>query len=542
MTAPRRARPHLGVMRALLVYPAFPRTYWGAEHAMPLAGKRSLLPSLGLLTVAALLPRAWELRYHDLNVRPLGDGDLAWADVVLLSGMQVQQASLVEVAARARRLGKRVIVGGAWASTSPDAVAPHADCVVVGEAEALVGPLAAALERGEAPPRRMQAAERPDVASSPTPRFDLLDPGAYQSIGVQFSRGCPFSCEFCDIIEVFGRTPRSKSPAQLLAELDAVYRTGFRGSLFIVDDNFIGNKVAARRLLGPLAAWMRAHRDPFDLYTEASVNLASDDALIDAMVEAGFTSVFVGIETPSPEALRATRKLQNASIDLDAAVRKLCERGLEVMAGFIVGFDCDDAQSIERLREWIARAPIPLAMVGVLAALPGTQLARRLQREGRLLGDCGGDQLGRTNFVTRLDEGVLLDGYARLLADLYSPEAYFARAERALALCPVERSRFRHRPRHAVACLARSLIAQGVRSPYRRTYWRFLARVLRRAPRRLARAFGLAITGEHMIRYTAEDVLPRLRAAIEESAANRRRSTAPDADHRAGDRFTANAL
>jgi radical SAM superfamily enzyme YgiQ (UPF0313 family) len=500
----------------LCVYPRFPKTYWGAEYTMPLTGKRALLPPLGLLTVAALLPPQWPVRLCDMNVNELSDELLEWADVVFLSGMIVQRDSLLGVARRARSLGKPVVAGGPYASTSPEALAAEVDCVVVGEAEDLIAPLCDAILRGELP-ARMEAAERPDVSKLPPPRFNLLEAEAYQSFGVQWSRGCPFNCEFCDIIEVFGRKPRLKSAEQLTRELDAVLATGHRGSVFIVDDNFIGNKVEARRVLPALAAWMRAHGDPFDLYTEASVNLASDDALIDAMVDAGFSSVFLGIETPSEEALRETQKLQNTALDLDAGVRKLTERGLEVMAGFIVGFDSDDAGAVERQREWIASSPIPLAMVGLLTALPGTQLARRLEKEGRLLADSGGDNFARPNFVTRTDEVTLLDGYARLLEDVYRPDAYFDRAARALEICPKDRSRFRHRLRYGIGCVVRSLIHQGVFSDYRREYWRFLWRAVRAAPGRFGRVIGYAIQAEHMIRYTREEVVPRLRRALAEA-------------------------
>ena len=503
--------------KVLCVYPKFPRTYWGAEYALPLCGKRTLLPPLGLLTIAALLPSDWPVRLCDMNVKPLDDADLDWADVVFLSGMIIQRDSLLAVARRARARGKRVVAGGPYANTSADVLAAEVDCVVVGEAEELMPALCAAIERGELP-ARMQASARPDVSVLPPPRYELLqDASAYQSIGLQWSRGCPFNCEFCDIIEVFGRKPRTKSAAQLGRELDAIYATGYRGSVFIVDDNFIGNKVEVRRMLPALGAWMRAHGDPFDLYTEASVNLATDDRLIDAMVDAGFSSVFLGIETPSEEALRETQKLQNTALDLDVAVRKLVSRGLEVMAGFIVGFDSDDAGAVERQREWIARSPIPLAMVGILTALPGTQLETRLRAEGRLVEDSTGDNFARPNFVTTLDEPTLLAGYARMLAEVYSPENYFARAERALAACPEERTRFRHRLRYGLGCLVRSLVWQGLFSNYRWAYWRFLLRAVRRTPGRFARAIAFCIQGEHMIRYTREDVLPRVEQAIDDA-------------------------
>jgi radical SAM superfamily enzyme YgiQ (UPF0313 family) len=515
-------------MKVLCVYPAFPKTYWGQEYSLPLLGRKSLLPPLGLITVAGLLPPDCEVRLVDLNVRPMGPDELDWADVVFLSGMLIQRESLHQVASAARRRGKPVVAGGAYASTSPDVLAPHVDCVVVGEAEELIAPLVEHLKRGTLP-ARMEAAERPDVSKVPTPRYDLLDASAYQSIGVQWSRGCPFNCEFCDIIEIFGRKPRTKSAAQLCRELDAIYATGHRGAVFVVDDNFIGNKVEARRMLPELGKWMRAHKDPFGLYTEASVNLAADDGLIDAMVDAGFNAVFLGIETPSEEALRETQKLQNTVMSPEAAVDKLIRRGLDVMAGFILGFDVDDKKAIDRLHEWIAQSPIPLAMAGILTALPSTQLERRLAAEGRLLSQSEGDSFGRPNFVTMLDEVELLEGYYRLLESVYSADSFFDRSLRSIELRPKDQSRFRREWSHSIACLARSLFHQGLLSRYRGEYWRFLYRTVTRAPSRIGRAIALAINAEHMIRYTAEDLLPRLRRAIHDAKTRKRQPLPPTA-------------
>ena len=383
-------------MHTLLVHPAFPKTYWGMEYARLLTRRSALLPPLGLLTVAALLPSDWSVRLIDMSVEPLLDEDLAWADVVFVGAMQIQQESFHEVIRRAHSLGKTVIAGGAYPTTEPEA-AGNADCVVIGESEELIGPLCRDIANGTIKPR-YKADSRPDVTRSPVPRYDLLHIEAYQSIGVQFSRGCPFNCEFCDIIEVFGRVPRTKTPEQLLREFDAIYAAGFRGMLFLVDDNFIGNKRAAKTMLPEVAGWMRAKNFPFDIYTEASINLASDDRLIDLMLDAGFSSVFIGIETPSRESLAETQKIQNMRLDLTLAVEKLTRKGLEVMAGFIVGFDADDAGIFERQFTFIQNSPIPLAMVVILSALPGSQLWRRLEKEGRLVEDWSGENFGRANF------------------------------------------------------------------------------------------------------------------------------------------------
>jgi radical SAM superfamily enzyme YgiQ (UPF0313 family) len=499
-------------MHTLLVNPVFPKTYWGMEYARLLTRRSALLPPLGLLTVAALLPSDWTVRLLDMSVEPLLDEDLKWADVVFVGAMQIQQESYHEVIRRAHSLGKTVVVGGAYATTDPDA-SRDADCVVIGESEELIGPLCSDILNGALKPR-YKAENRPDVTRSPIPRYDLLRVEAYQSIGVQFSRGCPFNCEFCDIIEVFGRVPRTKPAAQLLREFDAIYATGFRGMLFMVDDNFIGNKKAAKTMLPEVAEWMRAKQYPFDIYTEASINLAADDKLIDLMLDAGFSSVFVGIETPSQEALAETQKVQNLRLDLTVAVEKLTRKGIEVMAGFIVGFDVDDPGIFERQYTFIQNSPIPLAMVGILSALPGSQLWRRLEKEGRLIEDWSGENFGRANFRTIMPEKVLLDGYKKLLADVYEPDAYYARCLRVLELWPSKRpSRFRFPIGYALGTLLRTIWRQGVKAPYRGAFWRFVAKAIWRVPHLVPRFVSQVVNGEHAIRFTHEDVMPRLAAA-----------------------------
>ncbi|MCC6748398.1 MAG: B12-binding domain-containing radical SAM protein [Deltaproteobacteria bacterium] len=533
-------------MRALLVYPRFPRTYWGQEYTHAITGKRAVLPPLGLLTVAALCPAHWRLRLVDLNVEPLSDADLAWSDVVLLSAMRVQQESFHEVVRRAHAAGKRVVAGGPYVTTDPEA-APEVDHLVLGEAEDLLPGFLAALEAGDAPARVGPAAARPDPAKSPPPRFDLLKVQHYTAVGVQFSRGCPFNCEFCDIIEIFGRVPRTKSPEQFVAELDAVRATGYRGAVFVVDDNFIGNKVAAKRMLGALGTWSRTHAFPFDFFTEASVNLAGEDALVAALVAAGFSAVFLGIETPSREALAETHKRQNLHLELDRAVEKLVSSGLNVMAGFIVGFDADDAQIFERQHEFISRSPIAMAMVGMLTALPGTQLWRRLKAEGRLRHVSEGGNQGRSNFVTRLPEDELVAGYERLLARLYEPRAYFGRALRSLELQRgAKASPYRRPLGFAARALALSIWKQGVRGSYRAEYWRFLAQAALLGRQSFARGMAFAIAGEHMIRFTAEDVLPALactggprESAVEEATASAAATTSRRAARAAASRGSA---
>jgi radical SAM superfamily enzyme YgiQ (UPF0313 family) len=496
----------------LLVHAAFPVTYWGFQHSLRVIDKRAALPPLGLISVAALLPRAWTLRVVDVNVESLDDDAIAWADVVLVSGMLVQKTSMLEIVARARALGRRTIVGGPACTTSPQLFA-DADHVFCGEVEERVDALLAAIERPGAPHMLGGIPDkRPKLSSVPSPRYDLLDLRAYRSMSIQYSRGCPYDCEFCDIVEVFGRVPRTKPTPQVLAELDALYELGWRGQVFFVDDNFIGNKKAVRALLPDVERWQAAHDFPFSFYTEASVNLARDPELLSAMTRAGFESVFLGLETPSPEALRASNKKQNIGVDLAEAVDMITRGGIEVMGGFIVGFDADDPSVFELQRAFIEGSPIPLAMVGMLTALPGTALHRRLEKEGRLVSHASGDQFGRPNFAPRMGEQALLDGYARLMARLYSDEGYFARVGLLVDRLGAP-PRARKTTLLDAIIVLRAIVLVGLLGERRAWFWRTLARAVRRGPHAIRVAIGHSVMAEHMIRYTREHVLPRIRSA-----------------------------
>jgi len=503
-------------VKILLVYPAFPMTYWGFQLSLRLIGKRATLPPLGLVTLAAVLLSSWTLRLVDLNVEELTDGDIRWADAVLTGGMLVQSDSLHEVVRRAKAHGRPVVAGGPGPSTSPDAFA-EADVVFCGEIEGRTAELVAALEDPESGSRKLepQPGTYPELTNVRVPRYDLLDRSQYCSLSLQYSRGCPFKCEFCDIIELYGRRPRVKSTSQVLAELDELHRLGYRGSLFIVDDNFIGNRTAVRELLPALTQWQREHDRPFDFYTEASVNLASDLRLVRAMVEAGFTSVFLGIETPSRTALAAAGKSQNLKLDLSEAVDLLTREGLEVMGGFIVGFDGDDSGIFDAQRELIGSAPIALAMVGVLQAMPGTALWRRLDKEGRLRKDSAGDQFGRPNFLPAMGERELLEGYRDLLRDLYRPEAYYRRCQAYVERAGRQRTSG-GKGLFDMLAVVRAVLHVGIVSDHRRLFWRLIGKVFSQAPHTLRRAIVHVVQGEHLIRYTQQTVLPRLQAAIDE--------------------------
>jgi radical SAM superfamily enzyme YgiQ (UPF0313 family) len=500
--APAARRDDAGPRRVLLVYPEFPDTYWSFRHALSFVGKRSAFPPLGLLTVSAMLPATWERRLVDLNVGPLADDDLAWADLVFVSAMMVQKDSLDEVVARAKARGKRVAVGGPYVSTAPDAV-PHADHVFVGEAEETVPQFLADLAAGE-PRRTYRVGERPALSLTPVADFGLVERRRYSSMSIQYSRGCPFQCEFCDIIEVYGRVPRTKSNAQVLAELDALFAAGWRGLVFVVDDNFIGNKKNVKRLLPELERWSERNGRPFVFATEASVNLADDDGLLDLMRRAGFTRVFLGIETPVVESLNEAQKGQNTKRDLVASVRKIQSYGIEVMAGFIVGFDNDPENIFDLQVEFIRESAIPLAMVGLLTALPDTQLWRRLKREGRLLAESSGNNTdGSLNFVPKMDAGDLVDGYKSVLRAIYGPAEYYDRALASL-------ERVARRPptalagpsRENVVALARVAFALGVRDGARRDFWKYLFRVALDHRDQFGHAVTLAAMGYHFRKHT----------------------------------------
>ncbi len=486
-------------MNVLLVYPEYPDTFWSFKHALPFLGKRSAYPPLGLLTVSALLPRGWSKRVVDLNVRSLKDGELDWADVVFFSAMIVQGPSLREQIARCKLRGLRTVVGGPIASTQDPNLA-EADHIVEGEAEELIAELASDLERGVARPH-YKAPRLPDVTLSPLPELHLASLRRYGAMPLQYSRGCPFTCEFCDIIEIYGRRPRTKTPEQVCAELTQIYKLGWRGRVFLVDDNFIGNKKSVKVLLPRLVEWMRDHKFPFSLVTEASLNLAEDLELLRLMREAHFTSVFLGIETPVAESLKETTKFQNLRMDLLESVRLIQSYGMEVMAGFIVGFDNDPPDVFERQIQFIREAAIPLSMVGLLSALPNTQLWRRLKAEGRLLKESlGSNTLLDMNFIPKMDAEKLLAGYRRILETIYSPGEYFQRVQAYLselgagARTPIVFA--------DVLAFLRSLWKQGLVSNYRKEYWKFVMQAAHRHRQHFDKAITLAIIGHHFFQLT----------------------------------------
>ena len=503
-------------MRALLVYPRYPTTYWSFEEALALAGQRALMPPLGLITAAALLPAHWELRLVDTNVRPLGPDDWAWAELVICSAMLVQKRDLEHCIREARGRGLPVAVGGPFASSTPDAPELRlANYLVLDEGEITIPLFLEALARGEQRGRFHSGGQKPDITRSPIPRFDLLDLAAYNVMAVQFSRGCPFQCEFCDIIVLYGRKPRTKEPAQLLAELDALHRLGWRGEVFLVDDNFIGNKRNVKRLLPELLAWQLQRGFPFAFTTEASVDLAAEPELLTGMAQCRFHRVFLGIETPDAESLAGAQKHQNTRHPLVEAVDAISAAGLQVMAGFILGFDGEAPGAGERIVDFVNATGIPLAMVGVLQALPNTALWLRLAGEGRLL-ESGepfthGVQTHLLNFSPSRPMAEIAAEFLACFDALYEPSAYL---HRAYAYCQKlglprwprlgQQRHGRTRPWRVLAALC---WRQGMRRSSRWLFWRQLALMAMRRPQLLNDYLWMLLVEEHMLRY--RDVIHR---------------------------------
>jgi radical SAM superfamily enzyme YgiQ (UPF0313 family) len=485
-------------VNALLVYPEFPDTFWSFKHALKFIRKPASSPPLGLLTVAAMLPADWQLRLVDVNVRAVTDADLAWADRAFVSAMAVQQASAEQILARCRAAGVRTVAGGPLFTAQPERFG-EVDHLVLNEAELTLPAFLADLAQDRA--RRIyRTADFADLGASPVPRWDLVDLRAYASMAVQFSRGCPFDCEFCDVTVLFGHRPRVKRAAQIIAELEGLYDLGWRGSVFFVDDNLIGNRKSLKNeLLPALVEWRKGRRGlPF--HTQVSINLADDERLMRMMAEAGFDQVFVGIETPDETCLTECSKKQNLNRDLVEDAKRMQRAGLEVQGGFIIGFDSDSPGTVERLLAYVQQSGIVTAMVGLLQALPGTRLYDRMRRSGRLREQGSGDNVdGTTNIVPTFGLD-LRAAYRDALRRLYAPRAYYRRVRTLLR----EYRPPRLKPRLDVsylsqqaAAFARSVVRLGIVGRERLEYWKLLAWTLFRRPRAFSLAVTLAIYGYH---------------------------------------------
>ncbi|MBD1945593.1 B12-binding domain-containing radical SAM protein [Coleofasciculus sp. FACHB-712] len=496
-------------MRVLLIYPLFPKSFWSFEKAIALVGRKALLPPLGLVTVAAILPQQWEFKLVDRNVTQITEADWDWADLVILSAMIVQKEDFLVQIQEAKRRGKPVAVGGPYPTALPDeAKTAGADYLILDEGEITLPMFVEALERGENTGIFRSGEEKPDVTQTPIPRFDLLEFSAYADMSVQFSRGCPFQCEFCDIIVLYGRKPRTKTPAQLLAELERLYELGWRGTIFMVDDNFIGNKRNVKLLLKELKPWMVKHSYPFSFITEASVDLAQDQELIDMMVQCNFGSVFLGIETPDEESLALTRKYQNTRDSLSEAVHAITRSGLRVMAGFIIGFDGEKRGAGERIVQFVEKTAISIAFFSMLQALPNTALWHRLNKEGRLRSELANiNQTTLTNFVPTRPLEEIAREYIEAFWKLYEPERFLNRAYRqSMVLAQAKYPKIRRTTKKKLtwATLRPLLIIlwkQGVVRKTRWQFWRNLYSLYRHYRGGLRRYISLCSELEHFLEY-----------------------------------------
>jgi radical SAM superfamily enzyme YgiQ (UPF0313 family) len=482
-------------MRVLLVYPEFPDTFWSFKHALQFIRKRASLPPLGLLTVAAMLPEAWDKRLVDLNVCKLTERDLQWADVAFVSAMVVQREAARAAIARCKAAGLKVVAGGPLFLHEYEQF-EEVDNFVLNEAELTLPPFLSDLERGCA--QRVYSADGfADTQQTPIPLWHLLDLKHYATMAIQFSRGCPYNCDFCNVTVMLGHRPRLKTAQQILAELDALYALGWRESVFFVDDNLIGNKRVLKESLLPALIKWRKGKVGMTFHTEASINLADDEELMHMMSEAGFDMVFVGIETPSEESLSECGKKHNKNRDLIEDIKRIQRHGMQVQGGFIIGFDSDTPSIFQRQIDFIQKSGIVTAMVGLLQAPMGTRLYQRLAHEGRLLGSFSGDNVdGMTNIIPKMNLQVLHKGYETVIRSLYTPANYYARVETFLRefkppkiTVPLD---FQY-----ILAFFRSILRLGIVGKDRLEYWKFFFWALLRRPRLFPLAITFAIYGYH---------------------------------------------
>jgi len=484
--------------KILLVYPKYNETFWSFKKILNIINKKSAFPPLGLITVSAMLPKQWEKKMIDLNFETLTDQDIRWADYVFISAMIVQQESSDMVIKKTQQLGKPVVVGGPLFTTGWENYL-HADHLFIGESEDTINEFIQDVENGTLK-KKYVCESFPDISKSPIPDWSLVDISKYNSLCIQFSRGCPFNCEFCDIVKLNGRVPRTKSSDQIIAELEVIYSKGYRGGLFFVDDNFIGNKGKLKKEhLPAIIAWQKKRHFPFSLNTQVSVNLADDERLMQLMVDAGFTAVFVGIETPDPAGLEECSKFQNQNRDLIDSVKKMQKMGFEVQGGFIVGFDSDTPSIFQRQIDFIQKSGIVTAMVGLLTALPKTRLYQRLKETKRLVGDtCANNTSALSlNFIPKMDKKVLLDGYKKIIDNIYAPKMYYERIKTFISnYKPPKRGLQKLKLYHIKAFFA-SLWLLGIKDRGRKYFWKLLAWSLFKHPTKLPYAIGFSIIGIH---------------------------------------------
>jgi radical SAM superfamily enzyme YgiQ (UPF0313 family) len=482
-------------MNVLLIYPKFPDTFWSFTYALSFIGKKAAFPPLGLLTVASMLPPEWSKRLVDVNVDGLTDKDLSWADMVFIGGMAVQRKSAQHIVTRCKALNLKVVAGGPLFTSEPNEF-PEVDHLMLDEAELTLPAFLSDLQNGQ-PKKVYRASAFSNLCDTPAPSWDMIKMNRYASMSLQFSRGCPFNCEFCNVTALFGHKPRLKTSQQVTTELDRIYASGWRSSIFFVDDNFIGNKDYLKTHLLPALIEWRKDKKGCVFFTEASINLADDPELLHMMVRAGFDSVFIGIESPDEVSLTECHKTQNKNRDLLESVAILHRSGLQVMGGFIVGFDSDRPSIFQRQIDFIQKSGIVTAMVGMLQAPPGTRLFDRLQRESRVINTFSGDNVdGTTNIIPRMGIDRLLIGYQSIMKQIYAPKNYYHRVKTLLKELkapeinqPINVQRF--------LSLFRSAFRLGVLGKERVQYWQLMIWTLICKPRLISVAITLSIYGYH---------------------------------------------
>lgn len=491
-------------MNVLLVYPQFPdTTFWRFNHALRFIGKKASLPPIGLLTVAAILPGIWTKRLIDMNIYDLTDSDIEKADLVMISAMSVQKKSAMDVIDRCTRLGVPTVAGGPLFTAYPEQF-PDVSHLVLNEAEITLPLFLRDLADGCAK-RIYSSTEFADMSESPVPAWDLIRFRDYASMGIQYSRGCPYNCDFCDITVLFGHRHRIKPIDSVIIELDALYMRGWRGNVFFVDDNLIGNKkVLKETVLPALITWMKKRRYPFRFQTQLSVDLAEDDELLDMIAQAGFEAVFVGIETPDENVLHECGKHQNTNRDLLACVRKMQKAGLQVQAGFIVGFDSDTTDIFTRMSRFINESGIVTSMVGILNAPKGSRLYKRLVSENRLIQDPTGDNTDFSlNFIPKMDRDVLVRGYRKVIHDIYHPEKYYQRLKTFLKnyQCSTRFEARRRFSRESFRALGMSVYYIGMKRGMRKQFWHMMLWTLLKRPKSLPLAINLSIYSYQFMRF-----------------------------------------
>ncbi len=491
-------------MKVLLIYPQYPDTLWGFKHTLRFISKQANFPPLGLLTVAAMLPPEWEKKLVDMNADPLNNEDIKWADYVFISAMAVQQKSAREVINRCRILGSKIVAGGPLFTAGYEHFGfDDIDHLVLSEAENTLPLFLEDLEKGCA--RHIYESKvRPDITTSPVPLWSLIDKKKYHSMNIQYSRGCPFDCEFCDITVMNGRKPRTKTAAQILDELEILYDSGWRSSIFFVDDNFIGNSRKLKsEVLPSIIKWMKEKKYPFTFSTEVPINLADDEELMMLMTNAGFDTVFTGIETPNEESLSECNKITNRGRDLLASVKTLQNHGFHVRGGFIVGFDSDPPSIFQSQINFIQKSGIVTAMVGILNAPPETRLYKRLKKENRILPNTSGDNTdGETNIVPKMPREILVKGYREILDTIYTPKLYYRRIKTFFdEYQPRSKTSTSAKPHYIMAVL-KSIWTLGVKEKGRKHYWNTLISILFRKPKVFPLFISLSIQGFHLRKVT----------------------------------------